>query len=48
MRSAMAEETQMVEMMREMQIYIASLVAGLGGFKKEMDEMNQKVDIISK
>jgi hypothetical protein len=39
-RSAMAEETQMMEMMREMQINIASLAAGLSGFRKEMDEMS--------
>jgi uncharacterized coiled-coil DUF342 family protein len=47
-RSAMAEETQMMEMMREMQINIASLAAGLSGFRKEMDEMSQRVDVISK
>jgi hypothetical protein len=33
----MGEESQMMEMMREMQINFASLAAGL---KKEMDEMN--------
>jgi hypothetical protein len=42
------EELQMMKMMRDMQINIASLAAGLSGFRKEMDEMNQKVDIISK
>jgi uncharacterized coiled-coil DUF342 family protein len=47
-RSAVAEETQMMEMMREMQINIASLAAGLSGFRKEMDEMSQRVDVISK
>ena len=44
----MTKEPQMMEMTREMQINLASLAAGLSGFKKEMDEMNQKVDIIYK
>jgi hypothetical protein len=47
-RSVLAEEPQMMEMMREVQINLASLAAGMNGFRKEMDEMNQKVDIISK
>jgi hypothetical protein len=44
----MAEKPLMMEMMREMQINLASLAAGLSGFRKEMDEMSQRVDVISK
>ena len=36
----MVEEPQMVEMMREMQINLASLAIDMSGFRKEMDEMS--------